>query len=55
MGQRKITDDLDALLQVLPPRVEEAVRAANHGDDLLEIVMDLGRCRRRGSWTTSWC
>lgn len=43
MVQRKITDDLDALLQVLPPRVEEAVRAANHGDDLLEIVMDLGR------------
>ncbi len=43
MVQRKITDDLDALLRVLPPRVEEAVRAANHGDDLLEIVMDLGR------------
>lgn len=43
MGQRKITDDLDALLRVLPPRIEEGVRAANHGDDLLEIVMDLGR------------
>jgi len=43
MGQRKITDDLDALLQVLPPQVEQALRAANQGDDLLEIVMDLGR------------
>lgn len=43
MGQRKITDDLDALLQVLPPPIEQALRAANHGDDLLEIVMDLGR------------
>ncbi len=43
MGQRKITDDLDALLQVLPPQVELALRAANQGDDLLEIVLDLGR------------
>lgn len=43
MYQRKITDDLDALLQVLPPSIEQALRAANQGDDLLEIVMDLGR------------
>jgi stage III sporulation protein SpoIIIAA len=43
MEQRKITDDLDALLQVLPPQVERALRAANQGDDLLEIIMDLGR------------
>jgi stage III sporulation protein SpoIIIAA len=43
MEQRKITDDLDALLQVLPPQVERALRAANQGDNLLEIVMDLGR------------
>ena len=43
MEQRKITDDLDALLQVLPPQIEKALRAANQGDDLLEIIMDLGR------------
>ncbi len=43
MQQRKITDDLEALLQVLPPSVERALRAANQGDNLLEIVMDLGR------------
>src|SRR5512136_2517531 len=43
MEQRKITDDLDALLQVLPPQVENALRAANQGDNLLEIIMDLGR------------
>ena len=43
MEQRKITDDLDALLQVLPPPVERALRAANQGDNLLEIIMDLGR------------
>ncbi len=43
MQQRKITDDLDALLQVLPAPIEQAVRAANQGEDLLEIIMDLGR------------
>ncbi len=43
MEQRKITDDLDALLQVLPPQIEKALRAANQGDNLLEIIMDLGR------------
>jgi stage III sporulation protein SpoIIIAA len=41
--QQKITDDLDALLHVLPPRVEGALRAADEGDNLLEIVLDLGR------------
>lgn len=43
MQQLKITDDLDALLQVLPATIEGALRAANQGDSLLEIVMDLGR------------
>ncbi len=43
MQQQKITDDLEALLHVLPPQIERALRSANQGDDLLEIVMDLGR------------
>ncbi|HEX9114560.1 MAG TPA: AAA family ATPase, partial [Anaerolineae bacterium] len=43
MRQQKITDDLEALMLVLPPRIEQALRASNQGDDLLEIVMDLGR------------
>ncbi len=43
MQQRKITDDLDVLLQVLPAPIEQALRAANQGDNLLEIIMDLGR------------
>jgi stage III sporulation protein AA len=43
MPQQKITDDLDILLDVLPPAVAEAVRLANHNDKLLEIVLDLGR------------
>src|SRR5512139_1281967 len=41
--QDRITDDLDALLDVVPPPIAEAVRRENHGDDLLEIVLDLGR------------
>ena len=40
---RNVTDDLDALLEVVPPPVAEAIRRENHVDDLLEIVMDLGR------------
>jgi stage III sporulation protein SpoIIIAA len=40
---KNITDDLDALLQVVPPAVREAIQKENHGDDLLEIVLDLGR------------
>lgn len=41
--QRRITDDLDALLGVLPQSIVEAVHKANHYDKLLEIILDLGR------------
>ncbi|RKY25528.1 MAG: AAA family ATPase [Planctomycetota bacterium] len=41
--QKKITDDLDALLDVLPAPIHAALEAADRGDELLEIVMDLGR------------
>jgi stage III sporulation protein SpoIIIAA len=41
--EHNITDDLDALLQVVPPAIRQAIRYHNHGDDLLEIVVDLGR------------
>jgi len=43
MDQRKITDDLHALLSVLPPVIAQAVTDANHSDDLLEVILDLGR------------
>jgi len=43
MTQRRITDDLQALLDVLPPHISHAVQAANNSDNLIEIVMDLGR------------
>jgi stage III sporulation protein SpoIIIAA len=43
MKQKRITDDLHALLAVLPPTIVEAVNKANNSDNLLEIVLDLGR------------
>lgn len=43
MTRRQITDDLDALLSVLPKDVEAAVREHNNSSDLLEIILDLGR------------
>ncbi len=43
MTQRRITDDLQALLNVLPTRITTAVIQADDSDNLLEIVLDLGR------------
>jgi len=42
-SQFRITDDLDALLNVLPPEITEAIQRANRPDELLEVVLDLGR------------
>ena len=41
--QIKITDDLQALLTVLPPYIQEILEKTNEGENLIEIVMDLGR------------
>jgi stage III sporulation protein SpoIIIAA len=41
--QNNITDDLSALLEVVPPAITAAIQEENHGNDLLEIVLDLGR------------
>jgi stage III sporulation protein AA len=43
MQHNNITDNLDILFDVLPPHVAEAVHAANQNENLLEIVLDLGR------------
>ncbi len=43
MTQRRITDDLHALLGVLPALIADAVIKANNSDNLLEIILDLGR------------
>ncbi len=41
--QFQITDDLDALLAVLPPDLRAAVRQAGPAEDLIEVILDLGR------------
>jgi stage III sporulation protein SpoIIIAA len=41
--QYHITDDLDALLDVLPSNVRHSVEKINDSDNLLEIILDLGR------------
>ena len=43
MVQKKITDDLPVLLAVLPKKYADAVTEANNSDNLLEIILDLGR------------
>ncbi|HSB01778.1 MAG TPA: R3H domain-containing nucleic acid-binding protein [Anaerolineales bacterium] len=43
MTQLKITDDLDALLDVLPIDIRHAVEKADDSENLLEIILDLGR------------
>jgi stage III sporulation protein SpoIIIAA len=40
---QRITDDLDRLLEVLPPAVQIALAAPEARDQLLEVVLDLGR------------
>ncbi|HEU4759356.1 MAG TPA: R3H domain-containing nucleic acid-binding protein [Dehalococcoidia bacterium] len=39
----RITDDLDALVSVLPPHLADALRDRPNNFELLEVVMDLGR------------
>ena len=46
MQQQKITDDLQALMAVLPPEIAKAVTAANDSDNLLEVILDLGKPTR---------
>ena len=41
--QKVITDDLDALLDILPPHVRQPVCQQEDTSELLEVVLDLGR------------
>jgi stage III sporulation protein SpoIIIAA len=41
--QNNITNDLEALLEIVPPAIRTSIDKENHGNDLLEVVMDLGR------------
>ncbi len=38
-----ITDDLESLIDVLPPHIAESLRARRNNFELLEVVLDLGR------------
>jgi len=40
---KRITDDLDALLERLPPHIAQPLRERENSNDLLEVVLDLGR------------
>jgi stage III sporulation protein AA len=42
-GEHVITDDLDALLDALPPTIISPLKKLNNRVNLLEVVMDLGR------------
>ncbi|WP_322489502.1 R3H domain-containing nucleic acid-binding protein [Chloroflexus sp.] len=43
MAVTDTTNDIQLLLTTLPPAIREAIQKANDQDNLLEIVMDLGR------------
>ncbi len=43
MIEKQITDDLDALFDVLPPHLQNPLRDRADSSDLLEVVLDLGR------------
>ncbi len=43
MTKERITDDLNALLEVLPPSIVQAVNEIDDNGNLIEIIMDLGR------------
>ena len=43
MIQKKITDDLEALLDILPPKISLSIRDIDNSDNLLEVILDLGR------------
>jgi stage III sporulation protein SpoIIIAA len=49
--RRETTDDLDALMEALPPEICDRLRALANRTDLLEVVMDLGR-RPQARFTT---
>ena len=43
MTTQRITDDLERLLALLPDPVRDALRPPERRDQLLEVVLDLGR------------
>jgi stage III sporulation protein SpoIIIAA len=43
MTSKRITDNLDAMLGVLPPHLSQQLVDLNRSDALLEVILDLGR------------
>ncbi len=43
MIEKQITDDLDALLQTLPPHLQQPISLRCGYSELLEVILDLGR------------
>ncbi len=43
MTGKRITDNLDAMLGVLPPQITHALLTMGRSDELLEVILDLGR------------
>ncbi len=43
METLQITDNLEAMLAVLPPRIQEALQKIDGDYELIEVIMDLGR------------
>lgn len=41
--EQRVTDDVEGLLAILPGRIVERLRALGRLDELLEVVLDLGR------------
>jgi hypothetical protein len=41
--QRNVTDDLELLLEIMPPAIRQAIDRSPDREDLLEVVLDLGR------------
>src|SRR3972149_2559598 len=43
MPEQKVTDNLEQLLEILPPRIRRHEAMTARREELLEIVLDLGR------------
>ena len=43
MVKHQITDNLDSLFEVLPPEIKQAVSRLGNTDELVELILDLGR------------
>jgi stage III sporulation protein SpoIIIAA len=41
--QQDMTEELDALIEVLPPSLQRTLHELNQEEELLEVVLDLGR------------